>query len=122
MSNKENTVFSRTVKNTKTGEKIKISISQPIKEDETTWYAYVEVGNFKKKVHGVDSIQVLILSFSLIREILLKNFSNLEWLEGSKYLGFPLFVPMYFSDTTILELEEQLQKEINSKMNDTIKK
>ena len=49
----------------------------------------------------------------MIRDILKTKFNDLEWLEGSTHLGFPICTPMYFSDEDILKFEKNLQNEID---------
>ena len=121
--NKKNIVSFRTLKNKITNEEVNIYIHLPLQEDDGTWFCLIEVGEIEKKVYGIDSMQVIILSILAIREVLLNEVSDeLEWLDGSSFLGFPLFVPMIFPDFERIEIEKKLQNEVDKTINDAVKK
>ena len=121
--NKQNMMLSRVIKDKRTNKLINIYIYQPIQEDDMTWFSFVEIGDIKKKIYGIDSIQVIILAISTIREVLLNEIlGEYEWVEGSEFLGFPLFVPMFLPDSERVKIEHKLRNEVNSTLNKVIVK
>jgi len=100
-------IASRTLKRKSGGVGLKVKIYKPEKESKGEWSCSFKIGNDKKKAHGIDSMQALVLAIDGIKRTLSKieDIEDLYWIDGEGFLGFPAFVPMYLSDKKISDIE-----------------
>lgn len=89
-----------------------VVLYQPYEIDKDEWVCVFKLGEQKKKAHGIDSFQALIMAIEGIRYLLDNTSINLNWCEGSNFLGFPKFVPMFLPDNYISDIESILEKKV----------
>ena len=110
-------IASRTLKRKQGNSSLEIILYKPEKNKDDEWSCRFKIGNEEKKAHGIDSMQAMLVAIDGIRRNLLelKNIEDIDWIDGRNFLGFPLFVPMYLSDSEIYEIENtvvSLEKKI----------
>jgi len=111
-TNKSDAISTRKIKNLTTDTILLVMIHKPIRESED-WTCKFTIDSTSYKAYGIDSFQSLIMAIEGIRVNLKKIPDELEWVEESTFLGFPMFVPMYLPSDEIDILEKKLSNDVD---------
>ncbi len=106
-------VAERILINKITNAQVSVKLHQPLQENDD-WSCAFSIDGKIEKVVGIDSMQALILALDVIRTQLNEYINELYWLDDLEFLGFPLFVPMYFPDKERKKIELLVDKESNN--------
>ncbi len=113
MDKNKEVIVTRLLKNKDSNsDDVEIIIYKPVQESDGFWSCSFVIGSEKDQLFGEDSMQALLISMDSIRNKL-ENMTDLFWIDGLHFLGFPLFVPMYLPDKERNEIEAILKSEIN---------
>ncbi len=97
-------------------EKIRLSISQPVMDDcsgvwSCEWTTDPSMQSLEKVVHGADGLQCMLLSFKLLRELIVDSDDlDIHPDFGSLNTALPEFLDFSFGDDHYNEQAEAVQK------------